>query len=90
MLQDYQILRQELELYRPDLMKRPLIVANKMDVPEAQANYERLRAKFGHLVYAISAVTGLGLISWWKRPFGSCSLCPKILLSVEKSGNATF
>jgi len=61
-LQDYQVLRRELELYRPDLKERPyLIVANKMDVPEAQENYERLRAEFGHRVHAISAVTGLGV-----------------------------
>lgn len=61
-LQDYNTLRQELELYQPDLKERPyLIAANKMDVPEAQQNYEKLRMEFGDRVYAISAVTGQGI-----------------------------
>jgi GTP-binding protein len=61
-VQDYQVLRQELELYRPDLKERPfLIVANKMDIPESQENYQRLQAEFGEQLYPISAVTGLGV-----------------------------
>ena len=85
-LEDYQILRQELELYRPDLMKRPfLIVANKMDIPEAQKNYERLRAEFGHLVHAVSAVTGLGVNALVEETFHLLQSVPRdIVISGEE------
>ena len=85
-LEDYQILRQELELYRPDLMKRPfLIVANKMDIPEAQENYERLRAEFGHLVHAVSAVTGLGVNALVEETFHLLQSVPRdIVISGEE------
>ncbi len=77
-LEDYRVLRRELELYRPDLMERPfLIVANKMDVPEAQENYERLRAKFGHVVHAVSAVTGLGVNSLVEETFRLLQSVPR-------------
>jgi GTP-binding protein len=77
-VEDYRILRQELELYRPDLMKRPfLIVANKMDIPEAQENYERLRAEFGHLVHAVSAVTGLGVNALVEETFRLLQSVPR-------------
>ncbi|MGI6412969.1 MAG: GTPase ObgE [Syntrophomonadaceae bacterium] len=60
--QDYAILRQELEQYNPELAKKPfLIAANKMDLPEAQANAERMRNLFGEKVCFISAVTGSGI-----------------------------
>ena len=43
-LQDLQVLRDELEHYEPSLSKRPsLIVANKMDLPEAQAALQKLQ-----------------------------------------------
>lgn len=62
-LQDYEILRNELRKYNPELLKRPyLIVANKMDIPEAKVNLERLRKAYGEdKVHPISAVTGEGI-----------------------------
>ncbi|NLB87649.1 MAG: GTPase ObgE, partial [Syntrophomonadaceae bacterium] len=58
-LEDYNILRQELELYNESLSKRPfLIAANKMDIPEAKENLDKLKKKFADKVFAISAVTG--------------------------------
>lgn len=46
-LEDYESLRQELELYQPELLSRPyLIVANKMDVPEAEDNLDRFKKEF--------------------------------------------
>lgn len=61
-IDDFEVLRQELELYQTDLKSRPyLIVANKIDIPAAQENYERLVAKYGDLVYAVSAVSDLGI-----------------------------
>ncbi len=80
-LQDYQVLREELELYRPDLKERPyLIAANKMDVPEAQENYERLQAEFGDQVYAISAVSGLGVEALVEETFRLLQALPRDML----------
>lgn len=77
-LEDYKVLRQELELYRPDLKERPfLIVANKMDIPEAQENYERLVAEFGDQVYAISAVSGLGVDRLLEATFNLLQSVPR-------------
>ncbi|SHH20513.1 GTP-binding protein [Thermosyntropha lipolytica DSM 11003] len=61
-LEDYKILRTELEKYNPELLKRPyLIVANKMDIPEASENFRRLKEAYGDKVHPISAVTGEGI-----------------------------
>ncbi len=44
-LDDYHTINQELRQYQPELARRPQIVAlNKADLPEAQANLERLQA----------------------------------------------
>ncbi|MCL1852735.1 MAG: GTPase ObgE [Peptococcaceae bacterium] len=66
--EDYATIRREIELYRPELAKRKtFVVANKMDIPEALENWERLRSRWeeqagGHQeVFAISAATGKGL-----------------------------
>lgn len=61
-IEDYNTLRQEVELYNPHLVNRPfLIVANKMDVPGAEENAQRLEKQLGVKVYRISAVTGQGV-----------------------------
>lgn len=61
-LDDYITLRNELEFYNPELLDRPyLIVANKMDLPEAEPNLQLLRQEYGERVYGISAVTGQGV-----------------------------
>ncbi|XP_061115216.1 mitochondrial ribosome-associated GTPase 2 isoform X1 [Conger conger] len=52
-------LRFELEQYRPELGRRPqAIVANKMDLPEAQDNLAALRAHVAQRVIPVSALTG--------------------------------
>ncbi|MGS0765154.1 GTPase ObgE [Syntrophomonas curvata] len=84
-LEDYRILRRELELYRPDLKERPyLIAANKLDVPEAQANYERLQAEFGDRVYAISAVSGLGVEALVEETFRLLQTVPRDMVVGEE------
>ncbi|MBO8158709.1 GTPase ObgE [Thermosyntropha sp.] len=61
-LEDYQVLRRELEKYKPELLLRPyLIVANKMDIPEAKENLEKLKKLEPGKVHPISAVTGEGI-----------------------------
>jgi GTP-binding protein len=61
--QDYLQINQELELYNPDLAHRPqLVVANKMDLPEARANFEEFQAKLAPVpVYSLSGATGAGI-----------------------------
>lgn len=59
-LQDFDAIMKELEAYG-DLKNRPMIaVANKMDLPGAEENLERLKAKLkplGIQVFAVSAAT---------------------------------
>lgn len=61
--EDYTHLRRELELYDPSLLAKPaLVVANKMDVPEAAANLAKFRRRFRKVdVLGISCLTGDGL-----------------------------
>ena len=61
-LDDLRMLTDELRAYNPALAKRPrLIVANKMDVPEAAAHLKRLRTKHKGRIYPISCATGEGI-----------------------------
>ena len=61
---DFQVIQEELRLYKADFSARPLIIAaNKMDMPGAA---EQLQALCGNLsteyeIYPISALTGEGL-----------------------------
>lgn len=55
--EDYAALRNELGLYRPDMLERSsLVVANKMDLPEASENIDRFRAETGTEPIRISAL----------------------------------
>lgn len=64
-IDDYHKINQELKLYNERLAKRPqIIAANKMDIPEAAANYELLKEfadANGIEIYPVSAVTNQGL-----------------------------
>ncbi|MEW5762825.1 MAG: GTPase ObgE [Bacillota bacterium] len=63
-VQDFAVINRELAAYDPELAARPQIVAaNKMDLPGAAANLERLREVLGerYEIYPISALTGEGL-----------------------------
>jgi len=77
-LQDYLVLRQELEAFNPELAARPfLIAANKMDLPEAQANLKKLQDEFGNAVLPISAATGQGTDILIDRVWQLLSLVPR-------------
>ncbi len=61
-MQDYHTLEAELSGHNPKLLERPaLIVANKMDLPQAEENRQRLEEAFGSRLLFISAVTGQGV-----------------------------
>lgn len=70
-IEDFHKINNELKLYNERLFKRPqVIAANKMDLPEAQANYRRVAevmTGFGHEIYPVSAATGAGLPALMQR-----------------------
>ncbi len=64
-IRDFEVINNELRLYNPELAKKPqIVVANKIDLPNADRNLERClpywREK-GFEAFAISALTGEGL-----------------------------
>jgi GTPase len=60
--EDYKQLLKELELYNPEILeKRRIIVANKMDRAESEANLKKFKLKVKGRVVQISAETGEGL-----------------------------
>ena len=60
---DYEQINTELERYNPRLIRLPqLIVLNKIDLPDAQTNLQRVKHYFGkRRIFPISAVTGEGV-----------------------------
>lgn len=59
---DYHSLREELSLYNPALLEKPLwVAANKMDLPEAAENLPVFRRQATEAVLPIACLTGLGL-----------------------------
>lgn len=61
-IENYQILRRELELYDPALAARPeIVVVTKAELPDATTAQELLEETLGRPVRLISAVTGKGL-----------------------------
>lgn len=63
-LQDFEVIQHELELYSPELLRRPMVVAlNKADVAPASLREQVHQAltERGYRVFVISAVTGEGV-----------------------------
>ena len=61
-LDAYRLLNEELSAYSPVLGRREqILVANKMDLPQAQDGLERFRAEVGQPVWPISCATGAGI-----------------------------
>lgn len=63
-VEDFKTINQELAAYNPALAKRPqLVAANKLDLPGAGDNYDKLKSATGDdfEVFPISAVTGEGV-----------------------------
>jgi GTP-binding protein len=62
-IEDLQQLRKEIDLYDPTLSARPwFVVANKMDLPNADENLNALRKRFSKIaVVPVSALQGEGI-----------------------------
>ena len=61
-VEDYRILQRELKFYREELLQRSiLVVANKMDLPEAKENLTRFRKETRTKPLPVSAESGAGL-----------------------------
>ncbi len=61
-LENYKVIRHELEEYSLDLAQRPeIVVVSKAELPNASQVHEQLAAEIGTEVLLISAVTGSGL-----------------------------
>jgi len=61
-VEDYKVLRNELKLYSEALLQRDtLVIANKMDTPEAAENLKRFRKETRTKPLPVSAETGEGL-----------------------------
>jgi len=83
-VKDFKIINAELELYNKKLASRPqIVVANKMDIPGAKENFERLKKitdKLGYEIFEVSAVTNSGL----KEVFDRVSVLLKEIPEEEK------
>ena len=61
-LEDYKVVQAELSKYQGELLRRPsLVVANKMDLPEAEEHLAVFKRKTGLMPLEVSAETGAGL-----------------------------
>ena len=64
-IENYEKIQNELVKYKEDLANRPSVIAvNKMDIPEAQENFENIKAKYepmGIKVFPISAIIHEGV-----------------------------
>ena len=64
-IENYEKIQNELVKYKEDLANRPSVIAvNKMDIPEAQENFEKIKAKYepmGIKVFPISAIIHEGV-----------------------------
>ncbi|MEO0453047.1 MAG: GTPase ObgE [Verrucomicrobiota bacterium] len=61
-MEDYQLLRKEVKLFSTELAERPhLVVANKMDLPEAETHLAHFKTRCRTLVCAISVEEKIGI-----------------------------
>jgi GTP-binding protein len=68
-VEDLQSLRREIDLYDSRLSSRPwFVIANKIDLADAEANLKALRRRFPRVeIVAVSAATGEGIDSFKRR-----------------------
>ncbi len=77
-MNDLSILQRELELFNPELARRPyLIVANKMDVTDAEEHCQALEEKYAERLFKISAATGQGVQELMDKAYEMLQSIPK-------------
>lgn len=60
--EDYLLINKELAAFNEKLLKKPqIIIANKMDLPEAKKNLEEFKKKVAIEIFEVSAATNTGL-----------------------------
>ena len=60
--EDYLLINKELEAFNQKLIEKPMIIiANKMDIPEAKDNLEEFKKKVDCEIYEVSGATNTGL-----------------------------
>jgi GTP-binding protein len=60
--EDYRVLLHELELYQPELLEKPrMVAANKMDLPKAKANLTKFKKRHKVTTIEISCTEEMGL-----------------------------
>lgn len=60
--EDYMIINNELKEFNPKILDKPqIIIANKMDMPNALTNLEAFRKKVDVEIYQVEAINGNGL-----------------------------
>lgn len=85
-LQDFVAINEELRLYSERLAKRPqVIAANKMDLPEAEENLAKFRARYGeeYQIFPVSAATGSGLKELMRQVAGLLPALQAAMLEEE-------
>ncbi len=93
-LEDFNIINRELELYNPELSKRPqIIAANKIDAlqdPERLRSFKAEMKKRGYKVFEISAATNQGIDSLMRYTFDTLKELPEIVLFDPSNRETTF
>lgn len=61
--EDYLVINKELQEFNPKLLEKPrIIIANKMDLPNAKENLDKLREEVGDIkIFEIEAISNKGL-----------------------------
>lgn len=83
----FRIIQTEMEQYSQGLSSKPqIIVANKMDLPQAQKNLAILEETYGdqYEIFPVSAATGEGLIPLMKRTWQILKEMPVISETVDE------
>lgn len=81
---DFDVINRELELYNPELAKRPqIIAANKTDALQDTEKLDRFRTEMesrGYKVFSISAATGQGVNELMRYTYELLKTLPEIVL----------
>ncbi len=85
--EDYQIIKNELESYNYKLEDRPkIVVANKMDLPQAIENFEKFMEKYDedYPIFKVSTATGENMDSILYATADLLDSIPKVALHTEE------